>query len=64
MPFDEKVLGRYLGYGFSVVLIVSGLVGMLYLTYDGIRRDRIDSDYQASRRREIDYAGRATWLAQ
>jgi ubiquinol-cytochrome c reductase cytochrome b subunit len=64
MPFYEKVLGRYLGYGFSVVLFVSGLAVMIYLTYDGIHHDRNDADYQASRRREIDYAGRATWLAR
>ena len=63
MPFYEKLLGRSLGYAVANLLFIAGLSGMLLLTYTGVSRDQRDDAYRQVRRREIDYAGRAAWLA-
>ncbi len=64
MPFFESVLGQRLGHGLAIVLLLSGLGGMLYLTFDGLRDDHTDAEYQRTRRQEINYAGRSVWLAR
>lgn len=63
MPYYEKVLGRRGAHFLSVSLTVLSLAAMGWLTYYGYSRDRLDAEYQRTRRREIDYAGRAIWLA-
>jgi len=63
MPFYEKVLGRTAGHFLASLLVIAGLGGVGYLTWTGYEHDRHDVEYQAARRREIDYAGRALWLA-
>ncbi|MGE5194039.1 MAG: cytochrome b N-terminal domain-containing protein [Deltaproteobacteria bacterium] len=63
MPFYEKILGRMAGHLLACVLALSGLGAVGWLTWTGYEHDRHDADYQESRRREIDYAGRALWLA-
>lgn len=64
IPFFEKLLGRTLGYALAVALSVGGIVGAGYLTYTGYARDRLDTEFQNARRRELNYAGRALWLAR
>lgn len=63
MPVYEKILGRTAGHLFASVLALAGLGGVAWLTWTGYEHDRNDADYQQARRREIDYAGRALWLA-
>jgi ubiquinol-cytochrome c reductase cytochrome b subunit len=64
LPFFEKILGRTLGYGLAVVLSLAGIAGAVYLTYAGYERDRLDGEFQQARQRELNYAGRALWLAR
>lgn len=63
IPFFDNVLGRRLGHALALGIFVCGLGGALYITYDGIHRDRTDSEFQQSRVRELQHAGRAIWLA-
>lgn len=63
MPFYEKILGRTAGHLLAAVLALAGLGGAAWLTWTGYEHDRRDAEYQQARRREIDYAGRALWLA-
>ncbi len=63
MPFYERLLGRRAGYGLAVSMSVAGLVGVLWLTYTGICSDRLDEKFARSRRDDLNYAGRAAWLA-
>lgn len=63
MPFFDKVLGRKLGHIFTLSVFVVGLGGALYVTFDGINRDRNDPEFKISRRSELQQAGRAIWLA-
>ncbi|HTI52005.1 MAG TPA: cytochrome b N-terminal domain-containing protein, partial [Planctomycetaceae bacterium] len=64
LPFLEKILGRSLGHGLAVLLSLAGLAGAGYLTYMGYARDRLDQEFQEARRRELNFAGRALWLAR
>lgn len=64
LPFLEKLLGRTAGHGLAVLLTLAGVGGAGYLTFVGFQRERRDEEYQQARRRELDYAGRALWLAR
>jgi ubiquinol-cytochrome c reductase cytochrome b subunit len=64
IPFFEKILGRTLGHLLAVGLSLAGVLGAGYLTYTGYERDRLDAEFQQARRRELNYAGRALWLAR
>lgn len=63
MPFYEKFFGRRIGFSFAIALTVAGLASVGWLTWSGYQRDKYDVEFQRLRRREIDYAGRAVWLA-
>jgi ubiquinol-cytochrome c reductase cytochrome b subunit len=63
MPFYEKLFGRRVGFALAVVLTTVGIVSITWLTWSGYQRDKYDVEFQRLRRREIDYAGRAVWLA-
>lgn len=63
VPFYESILGRTLGHLLASALVLAGLGAVGYLTWTGYAHDLHDAEFQEARRREIDYAGRALWLA-
>lgn len=64
VPFYESVLGRTGGHGLAVLVVLTLVLGSAWVTWTGYRRDATDPEFQESRRRELELATRAAYLAR
>lgn len=64
IPFFETVMGRQVGHIVAIAVSMLGVIAASWLTLEGYLRDYRDADFQQARQRELNYAGRAMWLAR